>query len=142
MRTGGSRATAGDLGERETSCIGGRRKQRRGGDEQGRRDAYKWAPPRATAAGQPPSAHAREGRRGAVEGRLGRASRPKTGGHARGEERGGKPRLDHARLGRGASARGWGHGWAAPRHQAGPRASQPTQERERGESEGKNDFPF
>jgi hypothetical protein len=111
MWTGGSGTTAGGLGERETSRTEGRRKQHCGGDEQGRSNAYKWAPPGAAVAWQPPSAHAREGRLGAIEGRLGRASRPKTGGWATRGARGGG-----ARLGREP-------------------ASQPAQEREGG-SEG------
>jgi hypothetical protein len=84
--------------------MGERRKQRRGGDEQGRPGAYRWAPPEAAAAGKPPSAHARGGS-GGVEGRLGRApaGRPKTGWVARGERRGKRPRLGRA------------PGWAAPR---------------------------
>jgi hypothetical protein len=115
MRTGGSEATADGLRERETSRIGGRRKRCRGGDGQGWPDAYKWAPPGVAVAGQPPSAHAREGSGGrAVEGRLGRArvgegrkrlgraNRLKTGGGPRGGERreGGKPWLGRARVGR------------------------------------------
>jgi hypothetical protein len=51
MRMGSSGATVDGLRERETSCTGGRRKRHRGGDEQGRPDAYKWAPPGAAREG-------------------------------------------------------------------------------------------
>jgi hypothetical protein len=48
--------------------AGERKKRRRGGDEQGRPGTYRWAPPGAAAAGQLPSAHARGGSGGGVEG--------------------------------------------------------------------------
>jgi hypothetical protein len=123
MWTGGSGTTAGGLGERETSRTEGRRKQHCGGDEQGRSNAYKWAPPGAAVAGQPPSAHAREGSDGGLlrgdwaapgwekGGAVGPRQPAQDGGEGeRGEERGGgKPRLGRVQRGVGwATRRGGG----------------------------------
>jgi hypothetical protein len=97
--------------------------------------AYRWGPHQAAVAGQPPSAHAREGGSWAAELGCTPAGRPKVGWAARGGERRMKgeerPRLGHAKLdhggkcqpkrgGRAGRAPGWvaGEGrarWAARR---------------------------